>query len=225
MDIYQILHLPRNVSPGELQRKYEKTVTAYRITATFASDAEVRAIGQRKLEQLLRAGEQAGLRELSDDDLPEGTPQYSLQQVKLALSSTQSEAKNLLPLGASIDALPESAEKHYLKSLWHLRTDTGSDLTHLNAAASEIQQALRLEPDHPTYTAVLAAIQEAIQRYQQRQEDLRRQAEEEKRAAEQRREEEQRRIQRQETARTAGSCVCTLIAIPFVCLGECCDGC
>ena len=171
MDVYQILRVRKNADKAELQAKYLRMLDSYQMTATFAEDQEVADIARIKLDQLIAAGKECGLYNEHPESDTTITPQTNISSIKLALNSSRSDVSKLRGsnISGKIDALPESAEKHYLKAVVNLRID--SSFQGCQNAVTELHKAIKLDPSNEAYTGLLDAISEQIKDYEQRVRD------------------------------------------------------
>lgn len=231
MDIYQILRVRKNADKAELQAKYLRMLDSYQMTATFAEDQEVADIARIKLDQLIAAGKECGLYNEQPESDTTITPQTNISSIKLALNSSRSDVSKLRGsnISSKIDALPESAEKHYLKAVVNLRID--SSFQGCQNAVTELHKAIKLDPSNEAYTGLLDAISEQIKDYEQRQRDKAAQDERERQERERRSREALADAQRRQFWNSARPCLGGLASIGVTILAcwcgcECCkSGC
>ncbi len=231
MDIYQILRVRRNADVSELQAKYIRLLDSYQMTATFAEDKEIADVAKMKLEQLISAGKECGLyieRPESDTTI---TTQTSISSIKLALNSSRADVSKLRGsnIMGKIDALPDSAEKHYLKAIVNLRID--SSFQGCQNAINELHKAVKLDPTNAAYTGLLDAISEQVKDYEQRQRDKAAQDERDRQERERQSQATLAAAQRRQFWNSAGPCLSGIAGLAFTafacwCTCECCkSGC
>lgn len=213
MDIYQILRVRKNAAKAELQAKYLRMLDSYQLTATFAEEQEIANIARGKLEQLIAAGKEYGL----DNEHPESnttiTQQTNISSIKLALNSSRSDASKLKGsnIPGKIDALSESAEKHYLKAVVTLRID--SSFQGCQNAVAELHKAIESDPSNEAYIGLLDAISEQIRDYEQRQIDKAEQDERDRQEKERRSQQAVAAAQRRQFWNTAGPCIGGIVSL------------
>ncbi len=224
MDIYQILRVQKNADRDELQAKYLRMLDSYQMTATFAEEQEIAEIARTKLKQLTAAGKEYGLYNEYPESNKTITQQANISSIKLALNSSGCNAEKLKESNilGKIDALPESAEKHYLKTVVTLRID--SRFQGCQDAVVELDKAINLDPSNEAYLGLLDAISEQIQVYEQRQREKAAEEERERQERERRSQEAVAEAQRKEFWDSAGPCLGSLGSAALVCWCgcECC---
>lgn len=227
MDIYEMLRVANYTDKKELQAKYVRMLESYRLVESFAESPEVAAIAQAKIDQLLKAAKEAGLEEDCCERVKTSSTEQDITSIKLALNSSRSNASLLWgrDIMGKIDALPNCAEKHYLKTVVLLKTD--SSFNGCRDALKEIQEAVRLDPGNIAYKGLMDALEEQFAEYERHQTMLAEQAEKdrierERRSAQALQEAENRRFWD-----AAGPCLGGLGAIAVYILGCvcCCNIC
>lgn len=227
MDIYQILRVRKNADKAELQAKYLRMLDSYQMTATFAEEQEIADIAQAKLEQLIAAGKECRLYDEHPESNTTITQQTNISSIKLALNSSRSDVSKLKGsnISGKIDALSESAEKHYLKAVVTLRID--SSFQGCQNAVAELHKAIKLDPSNEAYIGLLDAISEQIRDYEQRQRDKAVQDERDRQEQERRSQQAVAAAQRRRFWNSAGPCLgglASLGVVPLMCWCgcECC---
>lgn len=167
MDIYRILRESPSTPLEELEHKYWKMVDSYQLVVDFADDPEVASIAQRKLDQLVKAGQPNWSSRSPDLQFPV-SEQADLLAIKLALNSKHSLEGSVTRrrLEDRISNLPESAEKHYLSSILILKTMRGID--GCIRAAAELANAIERDPRNIAYKNLAEALNEQINLYEAR---------------------------------------------------------
>jgi hypothetical protein len=165
MDIYQILRVKSNTNINEIQMKYLRLLDAYQLVRDFSDEPDVVEIAQNKIEQLKRAGGEARLSSDLALSKPDSSTQESIAAIRLALNSSRSDAKSILSnrLIERVNGLDNSSEKHYLKSILILKTD--SSINGLRLAVESLHRALNLDPTNSAYQGLVSAIEEQIDEY------------------------------------------------------------
>ncbi len=222
MDIYQILRVSKNADKAELQAKYLRLLDVYQMMATFAEEQEVADIARLKLEQLISAGKECGLYSEYPESFTTATPQAEISSIKIALNSSRADADKLRNSNIlrRIDALPESAEKYYLKAIANLRID--SSLQGCKSAVDELHKAIEMDPANEAYIGLLDAISEQMQEYEQQQREKAEKEERERREQEKKSQRALAAAKRRHFLGTAGSCISGIVGIGFYVFMLCC---
>lgn len=231
MDIYEVLRVSTSADKKELQAKYLRMLDSYRLVASFAESPEVAEIAQQKIERLQELGREAQLQ----DELVEDTKIYSAEQeitaIRLALNSGSANGAQLRRnnISGKIDALPDSAEKHYLKAIVLLKSDSSFD--GCRNALSEIQTAVRMDPQNEAYLGLMDALDEQFTEYEGKQKQIAVKAEQERLERERQSREALNAAERRRFWNAAGPCLggVASLAIPVLsclCCGSvCCNDC
>lgn len=227
MDIYEVLRVSTNADKKELQAKYLRMLDSYQLVANFAESPEVAEIARQKIERLQELGKEAKLQ----DELSESTRIYSSEQeitaIRLALNSSNSNSVQLRGnnISGKIDALPNSAEKHYLKAVVILRID--STFNGCRNALSEIQTAVKLDPTNEAYRGLMDALDEQFTEYERKQKQIAAKAEQERLERERQSREAVNAAERRRFWNTAGPCLGSLASLAITILGCvcCCNIC
>lgn len=222
MDIYQILRSRRNADKAELQARYLRMLDSYQMTAAFAEEQEIADIARAKLDQLIAAGKECGLYNEHPESDTTITQQTSISSIKLALNSSQADVSKLKGsnISGKIDALPESAEKHYLKAIVLLRID--SSFQGCQNAVAELHKAIELDPSNEAYIGLLDAISEQIRDYGQRQRNKAIRDERARQEQERRSQQAVAAAQRRRFWNSAGPCLGGLAGLGAAVLACCC---
>lgn len=232
MDIYQILRVKQNISKEELQAKYTRMFDTYQMTATFAEDSDVVRIAELKLDQLVKAGKSAGLVNEAIEKSDLITEQIEISTIKHALNSSKANVATINGnnISGKIDKLPDSAEKHYLKTIVLLRT--GSSFENCKNALNEIQKAIERDSTNMAYIGLVEAINEQISDYENKQNEMAKAAEKERLERERKSREALEEAQRRQFWNSAGPCLSGVASLAITiggcicccnaCCGECC---
>lgn len=225
MDIYQILRVQKTADRKELQAKYLRMLDSYQMTATFAEDRAVSEIARRKIEQLIAAGKEYGLDNEYFESNTTTAQQTNISSIKLALNSSECSVDKLRESNMldRISALPESAEKHYLKSVVMLRID--SSFRGCRDAITELDEALNLDPTNEAYIGLLDAITEQVQDYEQRQKEKADKEERERLERERKSQEALDAAKEKEFLDSAAGCIfgCGVPLLMCCCIWKCLD--
>lgn len=227
MDIYEVLRVSTNADKKELQAKYLRMLDSYQLVANFAESPEVAEIARQKIERLQELGKEAKLQ----DEISESTRIYSTEQeitaIRLTLNSNNSNSALLRGsnISGKIDALPESAEKHYLKAVVLLKID--SSFSGCRNALSEIQAAVKLDPTNEAYRGLMDALDEQFTEYERKQKQLAAKAEQERLERERQSREAVNAAERRRFWNTAAPCLSSLVSLAITILGCvcCCNVC
>ena len=227
MDIYEVLRVSTNADKKELQAKYLRMLDSYQLVANFAESPEVAEIARQKIERLQELGKEAKLH----DEISESTRIYSTEQeitaIRLTLNSNNSNSALLRGsnISGKIDALPESAEKHYLKAVVLLKID--SSFSGCRNALSEIQAAVKLDPTNEAYRGLMDALDEQFTEYERKQKQLAAKAEQERLERERQSREAVNAAERRRFWHTAAPCLSSLVSLAITILGCvcCCNVC
>lgn len=222
MDIYQILRVRPNLDKAEIQAKYTRMFDTYQLTATFAEDPEIARIAQLKLDQLIKEGKKANLHADACEARGVDSAQVQISTIRLALNSSKADPSKLRSsnISGKIDALPESAEKHYLRAVVSLRID--SSFRGCQNAVNELQRAVKMDSSNTAYPALLDAISEQLRDYEQRQRDRAAVAERERQEKERQSQQALAAAQRRQFRESACPTLSGLASIGFSLLACCC---
>ena len=223
MDIYQILRVSLTADKNELQAKYTRMLDSYQLVVSFADDPDVVKVAKLKLEQLIQAGQKEGLLTEATEGSDLVTPQQDIFAIKLALNSSRANPSTLRSnnISGKIDALPDSAEKHYLKAVVTLKLDRS--LTGFQSALRELHQAVKLDSSSSAYSSLLDAIAEQVKEYEQNQRQAAEAAERDRQERERRSQAAINNAQRRNFQNSNSSCGGIFAVGCFLCCGcSCC---
>lgn len=168
MDIYQILRVSRDVSRDELTARFWRTADTYQMVIDYSNEMDVREIAQVKLNQLKKAGEQAGITEQLYQDYSGDALFSNITNIRLALNSSSIHSLQMdrTRIMNQISQLPDTAEKHYMNAVYILRTD--GRLDGLESALNELQLAVEGDPENEVYKKLVMIILEQIEVFSNR---------------------------------------------------------
>lgn len=165
------LRLPAGCSDEALQEACSRYHAIYKGVLDSTADESVKAIARARLEDLVSGARAEGI-SIAEADLYSwssatanipASVEAELSRLSAGSQITESKAKQLTKM---IDALPESAKRHYLRALVTLASREASTDTY-QEAVNQLKPALSGDPENPVYPAMLDGIEEEIRQYRE----------------------------------------------------------
>jgi len=163
------LRLPAGCPDDALQEACSRYHAIYKGVLDSATEESVKAIARARLEDLVASARAEGIaiREAdlyswsaSTANIP-ASVEAELSRLSAGSRIAESKAKQLTKM---IDALPDSAKRHYLRALVTLRSGESSTETYREAVGM-LKGAVTADPENPVYSAMIEDIEEEIRRY------------------------------------------------------------
>lgn len=175
------LRLPAGCTDAQLRDACSRYHAIYKGVLDSATDESVKAIARARLEDLITSARAEDI-PIKEDSLycwSSSTPntpasvEAELSQLTPGKQIVGSKADQLLK---TINNLPDSPKRHYLRALVTLRSKSSSTDTYREVIGM-LKPAVMGDPDNPVYSAMIADIEQEISRYTQQLDNWRREQE------------------------------------------------